>query len=84
MESPEIQVVDEKPPVQVVPEPPKLPEGFSFTANNKNGVPVIRDSRIKLKANKQLKLYAPCPCGSGKKNKFCCAGKQMIVINTGS
>jgi uncharacterized protein YchJ len=38
---------------------------------------------VKLKADRQLKLYSPCSCGSGKKFKFCCNGKQMIVINTG-
>jgi hypothetical protein len=80
--NPEIKVVDEK-PVQLTPEPPKLPEGFTFTGIFKGDIPVIRDSRVKLKADKQLKLYALCPCGSGKKNKWCCAGKEMVVINTG-
>jgi hypothetical protein len=70
-------------PIVVEPPKPQLKEGYSFTANTVGRVPVIRDSRVKLKADRQLKLYSPCSCGSGKKFKFCCNGKQMIVINTG-
>lgn len=82
MESPNLTVVDERPPVVVEPPKPQLKEGFSFTANTVGKVPVIRDSRVKLHADNQLKLYADCSCGSGKKFKFCCKGKKMIVLNT--
>jgi hypothetical protein len=84
METPSQTVVEERPPVVVEPPKPELPVGFSFTANTVGEVPVIRDSRVKLKSDKQLKLYAPCSCGSGKKFKFCCNGKKMVIINTGS
>lgn len=35
-------------------------------------VPVKRDLTVKEKADMQIRLYAPCGCGSGKKFKFCC------------
>jgi uncharacterized protein YchJ len=47
-------------------------------------VQVFRDMRRKNHYDEQTKLYSPCSCGSGKKNKFCCKGKQMIKIDTGS
>ena len=34
-----------------------------------------RDTRIIDHYKEQMKLYAPCECGSGKKFKFCCKGK---------
>ena len=39
---------------------------------------VQRDLTEKERMEKQIKLYSPCGCGSGKKFKFCCyVGKQM-------
>jgi uncharacterized protein YecA (UPF0149 family) len=35
-------------------------------------VPVKRPLTVKEKADRQIKLYSPCACGSGKKFKFCC------------
>lgn len=35
-------------------------------------IPVVRDLTMKEKADRQIRLYAPCGCGSGKKFKFCC------------
>ena len=35
-------------------------------------MPLKRKLRKKDRLNKQIKLYAPCSCGSGKKFKFCC------------
>jgi hypothetical protein len=79
------RVVEETPPLEIsTSDAPQLPKGFSFTGKHVGSVPIVRDSRVKLKADKQLKLYSLCSCGSGKKNKWCCAGKQMVVINTGS
>lgn len=34
--------------------------------------PFIRDLSMSELATRQLDLYAPCGCGSGKKFKFCC------------
>ena len=65
-----------------LPEVPPLPEGFEFTSNTVGNIPVIRDVRQIDHASKQLKLYSPCSCGSGKKFKFCCNGKEMVVIRT--
>lgn len=41
-------------------------------AEKSNFIPVYRDLTIKEKAEKQIMLYSPCGCGSGKKFKFCC------------
>lgn len=35
-------------------------------------VEVKRDLTAKEIADSQVRLYAPCACGSGKKFKFCC------------
>jgi len=35
-------------------------------------VEVKRPLTVKEKADRQIKLYSPCGCGSGKKFKFCC------------
>lgn len=35
-------------------------------------VTVVRDLSRAERFNKQIMLYAPCACGSGKKFKFCC------------
>jgi len=37
-----------------------------------NFIPVFRDLTKNEELEKQIKLYAPCACGSGKKFKFCC------------
>ena len=37
----------------------------------KQYVEVRRDLTVKERANMQIRLYAPCGCGSGKKFKFC-------------
>jgi uncharacterized protein YchJ len=38
-------------------------------------VEVKRDLRKMEISNRQILLYAPCGCGSGKKFKFCCHRK---------
>lgn len=38
-------------------------------------IPVIRDLSLIEKAQRQITLYEPCGCGSGKKFKFCCFKK---------
>jgi hypothetical protein len=35
-------------------------------------IPIRRDLTAKEKADRQIRMYAPCGCGSGKKFKFCC------------
>ena len=35
-------------------------------------VAVTRDLSAKESADMQIRKYAPCGCGSGKKFKFCC------------
>jgi hypothetical protein len=35
-------------------------------------VPVERDLTAQELADKQILLYSPCGCGSGKQFKFCC------------
>jgi uncharacterized protein YchJ len=35
-------------------------------------IPVTRDLSAKERADMQIRKYAPCGCGSGKKFKFCC------------
>lgn len=35
-------------------------------------IPVKRDLTAIEDLEKQIKLYSPCGCGSGKKFKFCC------------
>jgi len=44
--------------------------------------PTLRESKVKKHYNEQMKLYSPCSCGSGKKFKFCCKGKDTFVLNT--
>ena len=45
----------------------KIPE-----AEKEKYVLIKRDLTVKEKADKQIRLYSPCGCGSGKKFKFCC------------
>lgn len=35
-------------------------------------VPITRKITAKEQAERQVLLYGPCGCGSGKKFKFCC------------
>jgi len=42
-------------------------------------VAVKRDLTAVEIANKQINLYSPCACGSGKKFKFCCHLKNEVV-----
>lgn len=35
-------------------------------------IPILRDLAAAEEAQKQINLYSPCGCGSGKKFKFCC------------
>ncbi len=44
-------------------------------AQKKNFIKVVRDLTAKETADMQIRLYAPCGCGSGKKFKFCCKTK---------
>jgi len=41
-------------------------------AKRRGYVPVYRKLSEIEKARKQIALYSPCGCGSGKKLKFCC------------
>ena len=41
-------------------------------AQKSNYVEVKRDLTAKETSDNQIRLYAPCGCGSGKKFKFCC------------
>lgn len=41
-------------------------------ADMENLQPVKRDLTEREIADKQILLYSPCACGSGKKFKFCC------------
>lgn len=38
----------------------------------KKFIPVERDLTAQETLNRQIELYSPCACGSGKKFKFCC------------
>lgn len=35
-------------------------------------IPVRRELTAREQMDKQIQLYSPCVCGSGKKFKFCC------------
>lgn len=53
------------------------PEGMKqfvqeFPEQVKHIVPVVRDLSERELADRQILLYSPCGCGSGKKFKFCC------------
>lgn len=39
-------------------------------------IPVVRDVTEREKADRQILLYSPCACGSGKKFKFCCHARK--------
>ena len=56
-----------------------MPEEHIPAGQAKYFVPVTRDLSAREKSDAQIRLYAPCGCGSGKKFKFCCHGK---VANT--
>jgi hypothetical protein len=43
----------------------------------KKWIPIERDLTAKEKCEKQIELYSPCGCGSGKKFKFCCHQKNQ-------
>jgi uncharacterized protein YchJ len=49
-----------------------MPEEAIPAGQKQHFVEVKRDLSALEKANAQIKLYAPCGCGSGKKFKFCC------------
>lgn len=49
-----------------------LPEEHIPKAQLKHFVPIERVLTYKEHMEAQIKLYAPCACGSGKKFKFCC------------
>jgi uncharacterized protein YchJ len=49
-----------------------LPEEHIPAGQKQFFVEVKRDLTVLEKANAQVRLYAPCGCGSGKKFKFCC------------
>lgn len=42
----------------------------------KHFVEIKRDITEIEMLEKQIKLYSPCGCGSGKKFKFCCKTKE--------
>jgi uncharacterized protein YecA (UPF0149 family) len=44
-------------------------------ANAAGVVPRLVDPRKRAKDARQAAAYRPCPCGSGKKFKFCCMTK---------
>jgi hypothetical protein len=41
-------------------------------------IPVRRDLTAKERADRQIQLYSPCGCGSGKKFKFCCSAHARL------
>ena len=43
-----------------------------LAAQREKHIPMRRNLTARKKLDAQIKLYAPCPCGSGKKFKFCC------------
>jgi uncharacterized protein YchJ len=45
-------------------------------ARSRGLVPVKRDLTAREQMEQQIRLYAPCACGSGKKFKFCCKTKS--------
>lgn len=48
-------------------------EAYSLPQDERKSlIPVTRDLTAKERCEKQIKLYSPCGCGSGKKFKFCC------------
>lgn len=49
-----------------------LPWEHIPTEQQKHFVEVKRDLTQLEKAHAEIKKYAPCACGSGKKFKFCC------------
>jgi hypothetical protein len=52
-----------------------MPEEHIPAGQARYFVPVTRDLSARERADAQIRLYAPCGCGSGKKFKFCCHGK---------
>ena len=50
--------------------------------NNENIIVGKRKLTPTEKHEYQVKLYAPCTCGSGKKFKFCCKNKPRVIIKT--
>lgn len=71
-------------PSKLPPGPPPPPVRTIYTDKKHGASLVFRSTREKERYNQQTKLYSPCTCGSGKKYKFCCNGKQTIIIDTGS
>jgi len=57
------------------------PQAFNeMPESEKKGyVEVKRDLTAKENADMQIRLYAPCGCGSGKKFKFCCRNKPATA-----
>ena len=49
-----------------------LDESLIPPQQRKHFIPVERDLTVKERFDAQIRLYAPCGCGSGKKFKFCC------------
>lgn len=49
-----------------------LPEDHVPEGQKKHFVAVKRDLSKREQFRAQIRLYAPCGCGSGKKFKFCC------------
>ena len=69
-------------PTGLLTKTPVPPRGMEVLGEYAPGVLQMRDLRVKTHADRQLKLYSPCTCGSGKKYKFCCNGVPKFVINT--
>jgi hypothetical protein len=45
---------------------------------NARGIfPVLRSRKARERDRIQAALYRPCPCGSGRKFKFCCHAKGI-------
>jgi len=73
--------MEEKAPEVEVQENPKL-RGHDFSGWFRGVAPVFRRTKERDHSANQLKLYSPCSCGSGKKYKWCCKGKDKFVLNT--
>ena len=59
-----------------------LPATFASmpAQEKKQYVEVQRDLTAKERADMQIRMYAPCGCGSGKKFKFCCFKNSKAAV----
>jgi len=46
-------------------------------------IPILRNLTAEEKDKKQIRMYSPCGCGSGKKFKFCCHTANAVLRTVG-